>query len=35
VTDVVMPKLGGRELAEGALQLRPGLGVVACPAGKT
>jgi two-component system cell cycle sensor histidine kinase/response regulator CckA len=28
VTDVVMPELGGRELAEGALTLRPGLKVV-------
>jgi len=25
VTDVVMPELGGRELAEGALKLRPGI----------
>jgi CheY-like chemotaxis protein len=28
VTDVVMPELGGRELAEAALKLRPGLKVV-------
>jgi CheY-like chemotaxis protein len=28
VTDVVMPLLGGRELAEAALKLRPGLKVV-------
>jgi signal transduction histidine kinase/CheY-like chemotaxis protein len=28
VTDVVMPEMGGRELAEGALKLRPGLKVV-------
>jgi len=28
VTDVVMPELGGRELAEGALKLRPGLKVL-------
>jgi len=28
VTDVVMPELGGRELAEGALRLRPGLKIM-------
>jgi CheY-like chemotaxis protein len=28
VTDVVMPELGGRELAQGALKLRPGMKVV-------
>jgi len=28
VTDVVMPELGGRELAEGALKLRPGMKVM-------
>jgi signal transduction histidine kinase/ActR/RegA family two-component response regulator len=28
VTDVMMPELGGRELAEGALKLRPGMKVV-------
>jgi len=28
VTDVVMPELSGRELAEGALKLRPGLKVM-------
>jgi len=28
VSDVVMPELGGRELAEGALKLRPGLKVM-------
>jgi two-component system CheB/CheR fusion protein len=28
LTDVVMPELGGRELAEGALKLRPGLKVM-------
>jgi two-component system CheB/CheR fusion protein len=28
VTDVMMPELGGRELAEGALKLRPGLKVL-------
>jgi two-component system CheB/CheR fusion protein len=28
VTDVVMPELGGRELAEGALKRRPGIKVV-------
>ena len=28
VTDVVMPELGGRELAEAALKLRPGLKVM-------
>jgi CheY-like chemotaxis protein len=28
VTDVVMPELGGRELAQGALKLRPGIKVV-------
>ncbi|MFN0166089.1 MAG: chemotaxis protein CheB [Bryobacteraceae bacterium] len=28
VTDVVMPEIGGRELAEGALKLRPGLKVM-------
>jgi CheY-like chemotaxis protein len=28
VTDVVMPELGGRELAQGALKLRPGMQVV-------
>ena len=28
VTDVVMPELGGRELAEGAIRLRPGLKVM-------
>jgi hypothetical protein len=28
VTDVVMPELGGRELAEAALKLRPGMKVV-------
>jgi two-component system CheB/CheR fusion protein len=28
VTDVVMPELGGRELAQGALKLRPGMRVV-------
>jgi len=28
VTDVVMPELGGRELAEAAVKLRPGLKVV-------
>ena len=28
VTDVVMPELGGRELAQGALKLRPGMKVM-------
>ncbi|MGA2590701.1 MAG: chemotaxis protein CheB [Bryobacteraceae bacterium] len=28
LTDVVMPEIGGRELAEGALKLRPGLKVM-------
>ena len=28
VTDVVMPELGGRELAQGALKLRPGIKVI-------
>ena len=28
VSDVVMPELGGRELAEGALKLRPGMKVM-------
>jgi CheY-like chemotaxis protein len=28
VTDVVMPELGGRELAQGALKLRPGIKIV-------
>src|SRR5471030_3256471 len=28
VTDVMMPELGGRELAEGAIKLRPGLKVM-------
>ena len=28
VTDVVMPELGGRELAEGSLKVRPGLKVM-------
>ncbi len=28
VSDVVMPELGGRELAEGALKLRPGIKVM-------
>ena len=28
ISDVVMPELGGRELAEGALKLRPGLKVM-------
>jgi len=28
VTDVVMPELGGRELAQGALKLRPGMRIV-------
>ncbi|MEX2260350.1 MAG: response regulator [Bryobacteraceae bacterium] len=28
VSDVVMPELGGRELAEGALKLRPGMKVI-------
>ena len=28
VTDVVMPELGGRELAQGAVKLRPGIKVV-------
>ena len=28
VTDVVMPELGGRELAEGALKLRPGVKIL-------
>ena len=28
VTDVVMPEFGGRELAEGALKLRPGMKVM-------
>jgi hypothetical protein len=28
VTDVVMPELGGRELAEGVLKLRPGMKVM-------
>jgi CheY-like chemotaxis protein len=28
VTDVVMPELGGRELAEGVLKVRPGMKVM-------
>lgn len=28
MTDVVMPELGGRDLAEGALKLRPGMKVM-------